>query len=155
MNPDETELLEFYESLNVELAYFPLTYERIINAKFLDYEYSDGKLIALSGIEKKHGFVRSWTIIKKEYWHQGINSKLLARRKEMCFRDKMCHVLLSIVDERNSESIKSLTRNGCKYIGRRGNLKYYLQPIRPSGNILISLAKLVFPLFVVIDNIRS
>ncbi len=155
MNLSDSELREFFESLDEELVHFPLTYKRMMNAYFLITEYSEGKLIALAGVEKKYGVVRSWTIVKKEHWHKGIGSKLVARRKEICSRDKTCHVLLGIVDETNVASINNITKQGYKYIGQRENLKYYLQPIRPIGNVVIFLAKLIFPLFSVIDKIRS
>jgi RimJ/RimL family protein N-acetyltransferase len=155
MIPSIEEIQEFFSELNDELNYFSITIDRVKKSKWIIPEYRNEKLIAIAGIEKKLGIVRSWTIVKKEYWKKGIGSKLINKRKEKCLEDKSCHVLLGVVDRNNIASIKNITKQGYVLCGKRGNLLYYFQPITLPGKVMTLIIKILFPIAKIIDRFRE
>lgn len=155
MIPSRSELKEFCDSLEEERAYFKISFQRILNADLIIPEYHDGKLIALAAIEKKYGIVRSWTIVKKEYWRKGIGSRLMTKRLERLKKDRTCHVLLGIIEKKNIAAIKNVTKHGYKFVGRRGNLLYYSLPVSFWGYGKIFFMQGMFPLVGILDRLRK
>ncbi|MDZ7833629.1 MAG: GNAT family N-acetyltransferase [Desulfobacterales bacterium] len=153
--PNKSELNEFCNSLSDEKSYFNVTFQRMMNSIWIIPEYQDGKLIAAAGVEKKYGIVRSWAIVKKEHWKKGVGAKLIAKRFEKCRKEKTCHVLLGIIDEKNIPSIKALTKQGYILVGKKGNLLYYLQAISPLGRGMIPVIKILFFSLLIIDKFRK
>ena len=153
--PNLEEIEGFFGELNDELNYFNLTIDRVKKSKWVIPEYRNGRMVAIAGIEKKLGIVRSWTIVKKEYWKKGIGSKLINKRKEKCLEDKSCHVLLGVVDRNNIASIKNITKQGYVLCGKRGNLLYYFQPITLFGKVMTFIIKILFPISKIIDRFRK
>lgn len=153
--PNYEEIEKLLSELNDELKYFRITIDRVKKSKWIIPEYINGKLVGIAGIEKKFGIVRSWTIVKKEYWKKGIGSKLINMRKERCLEDKSCNILLGIVKRNNIASIKNITEQGYMLCGRRGNLFYYFQPITQLGKVMTFIIKIIFPITKIIDKFRK
>jgi len=153
--PNLKEIEVFLNELNDELNHFNITIDRIKKSKWIIPEYRNEKLVAIAGIDKKLGIVRSWTIVKKEYWKKGIGSNLVYKRKQKCLEDKSCHVLLGIVERNNIASIKNITKQGYILCGRRGNLRYYFQPITLLGKVMTFIIKITFPIIRIIDKFRK
>jgi RimJ/RimL family protein N-acetyltransferase len=155
LQPTQTELIEFCNNLDEEKAYFNITYERILHSEWFIPEYRNDNLVGLAGIEKKYGIVRSWTIVKKEYWGKGIGSKLISKRLEKCRADKSCHIILGIVHENNTNSIRTITKRGYTYIGQKENLLYYGQPVSAFAPAMIFFLRVIFPVFNFVNKCRS
>jgi RimJ/RimL family protein N-acetyltransferase len=150
-----TELRNFFESLDEEREYFNVNLERVLQSNWVIPEYVNGELAGVAGVERKYGIMRSWTIVKKDYWRQGVASRLGIKRLERCRKERLCHALLAIIEKKNLAGIKNAAKIGYKIIGKNGNLYYLMRPVTKFGNVMAYAAIIAFPFFLVLDKFRK
>ena len=142
----------FFNSLESEKKYFNLTMERLLKWELIMIEVSGDEIIAVAGLEKKWGIVRNNLMIKKEHQGRGLGKQIIDELVDEI--KKKYAMVMAVISEQNSGSIKLHLQKGYRRIGRRQTLDYLIKPINQKGVVVYFLMKTFFPFLKVADMIR-
>jgi hypothetical protein len=147
-----SKLEKFIDNLEEETIFLPITFQRVINSVLIFGAFHNNEIVGLGGVEKKYGIFRSYTIVNKKYHRLKIGKNLNILKIDTTFR--YINFLLSIIDERNSKSIRMITSFGFKQIGKRQKLNYYGKYVNIGGLLLFYFIKVTFPFLILFDRFR-
>lgn len=143
---------DFIDALGSEMIFFEITLERMLNSVLVILALHQDKIIGITGLEKKWGIMRSYTIVKKDYQRMRIAEELFHERMRQS-SGLNCNLIMAVVDKGNILSCNHCVSRGYRLVGERwGRLRYYFLPLNFKGNLQYSMIKWLFPLLRFIDK---
>jgi RimJ/RimL family protein N-acetyltransferase len=142
----------FLKDLDTEKEFIGLNVKRLIKSELVFAALHKNEIIGISGLQKKHGISRRYTVLRRDYQGKGLgkkfSSKILAHAK------KDHNIIMSVIDENNLRALKMASSMGYKKAGRRRDLLTLLLPLNFKGFFLFYLIRLLFPLYRFLDVFR-
>ena len=143
----------FISKLEGEKRYYNLTTERVMNWDLVMVEMAKDEIVAIAGLERKLGLIRSGIMLRKELHRKGFGKRFLFEVHEEA-KNQGYHVIWGLVSEGNAAAVQLATSLGYKFLGKRQNMDNVIAPLDSTGRIIYYLARALFPLVKVIDKVR-
>ena len=146
------EMETFIDQLDSEKKYFKLTVERVLKWELIAIETVAGEVVAIGGLEKKFGTIRSNLILRKDVQGQGLGKRFLGEIIKVA-REKH-HAIWALIMKENTPSLKLHLGFGYRLIGERQDLLYLMIPLSAPGYVYFCLVRGLFPLVRIVDLVR-
>jgi hypothetical protein len=142
----------FLHGLDREKTFFNLTTERVIKSHRVMIALERNRIIGISGLERKYGFLRSYVMLGRKHQGRGLAKLLYTHKIQKTGRKPS--IVMGIIDEKNYRAIRLNVKLGYRFCGKRGKLLYFFRPLNPGGTVVFNMMKIIFPAIRLMDSFR-
>ena len=94
----------FLKNLDTEKEFIGLSVKRLITSELVIAAMHKNEIIGISGLRKKHGISRRYTLLRRDYQGKGLGKKISSK---ILIRAKKDHnIIMAVIDDENLRSLK-------------------------------------------------